>query len=556
MKEIFSQFLEEAIEKLQKEKIWPVFALPVIELSYPTHKEHGDVSSNIALRLSKVLKMSPMHIGEQLARLLQKNTALQDVCDRVALIPPGFLNFHFNTAIVMQELGRILDAKKTFGSSKIGRGKRVTVEFISANPTGPLTLPNARGGFAGDTLANVLRMQGYAVKKEYYINDIGNQIDLLAESVVRRYLQSKGISVEYPEHLYQGEYIHDIARQLKLKITRAQLEQEDAIRKIAETIRDEVLTMSIHDIQRVIKEKMGIQYHYWFRESSLYTKINLKSFLQQLEKDGLVYKQDEAFWFATKKFGDDKDRVIVKMNGAQTYFLSDILYLRKRLIVDTYDRKILFLGADHHGYVKRFQAVAKAFGAAGKLDIVIMQMAKLLKDGKEVRMSKRKGTFVTIEEVIDEVGTDVARFFFLMYASDTHLDFNMNLAKEQSEKNPVYYVQYAFVRIASIERELKKRFARLKRSEIKTMTHEAEKELVKKLSELPEIMQEVSKSYELHLLPLYAISVAKAFHNFYTQCRVIEDTGVNVIRAYILQATKQVLRTVLETMGVTTPEKM
>ena len=563
MKDTVQNIVNGVVKAMIDKGVWPKFAVPEIEVSYPTEKEHGHISTNFAMRIAKILKKSPIVIAQEFVDFFQdpKNAAKGDWQRwfeevKASAVAPGFINFVFQEPYLLLRLKRIISEGKKFGTSHLGANKKILIEFISANPTGPLTLANGRGGFCGDTLANALAFTGHTVTREYYLNDVGNQIATLAESVTRKYLQLHGITVDFPEGLYQGAYIEDLAAKLDLKITRKKLEEPDAIATLAAEIQKPVLDGMVKEITRVIETKMRIHYDEWFRESSLYADTTPVKFAAELVKQGLAYEKDGATWFNTTKYGDDKDRVILKKDGNQTYFMSDVRYLMKRLLDQGYDEKILILGADHHGYVKRQQAIAQAIGRAGKLKIPLMQLVKLVRGGQEVRMSKRKGNFVEIEEVLDEVGTDVARFFFLMYSNDTHMTFDLDLAKEQSEKNPVFYIQYAYARIRSIEREMAKRG--IGASDIKAdgFTDPAETALLLELLKFPEVVTHVAQTFATHKLPLFALDLARQFHSFYSHCRVIDETKLHGTRALLLQATKQVLESVLGLMGITAPDKM
>ncbi|OGY84532.1 MAG: arginine--tRNA ligase, partial [Candidatus Kerfeldbacteria bacterium RIFCSPHIGHO2_12_FULL_48_17] len=531
MKDTVQNIVNGVVKAMIDKGVWPKFAVPEIEVSYPTEKEHGHISTNFAMRIAKILKKSPIVIAQEFVDFFQdpKNAAKGDWQRwfeevKASAVAPGFINFVFQEPYLLLRLKRIISEGKKFGTSHLGANKKILIEFISANPTGPLTLANGRGGFCGDTLANALAFTGHTVTREYYLNDVGNQIATLAESVTRKYLQLHGITVDFPEGLYQGAYIEDLAAKLDLKITRKKLEEPDAIATLAAEIQKPVLDGMVKEITRVIETKMRIHYDEWFRESSLYADTTPVKFAAELVKQGLAYEKDGATWFNTTKYGDDKDRVILKKDGNQTYFMSDVRYLMKRLLDQGYDEKILILGADHHGYVKRQQAIAQAIGRAGKLKIPLMQLVKLVRGGQEVRMSKRKGNFVEIEEVLDEVGTDVARFFFLMYSNDTHMTFDLDLAKEQSEKNPVFYIQYAYARIRSIEREMAKRG--IGASDIKAdgFTDPAETALLLELLKFPEVVTHVAQTFATHKLPLFALDLARQFHSFYSHCRVIDET--------------------------------
>lgn len=518
-------------------------------IGFPREFKFGDFTTNVAMQLAGRVNVDPLTITELLIERLQP--ALKSTFSKIESIPPGYINFYFAKPWLNRQMGRVLREKQKFGRSTIGKNEKVMIEFISANPTGPLTLGNGRGGFFGDVLGNVLRVTGHKVRKEYYMNDIGKQVDILAESVTRRSLQLQGINVTYPENCYQGGYITDLAARLKLENVR--LSNLDTIKQ---KVKVEVLRWMIDDIRTTVRDILGIKFDYWFRESSLYGRGKIEQLKKILAEKDLAYVEDGALWFASEQFGDDKDRVLVKNTGESTYFLSDIAYHQNKFVERKFDRVIDVWGADHHGYVKRLQVAVRAIGIEKPLDIVIMQLVRLMKNGQEVRMSKRTGTFVTLKELVKEVGLDVTRFFFLMRAPNTHMDFDMDLAKDTSEKNPVYYVQYAHARIANI-------FAKIRESQPRwapkgpiDLRHVAELNLARRIAQYPDILVEVARSSDVHRLPYYAIELADAFHGLYDELRVIDNGVVDESRARLAAATKIVLGSVLSLMGIAAPERM
>ncbi|MBU0670605.1 arginine--tRNA ligase, partial [Patescibacteria group bacterium] len=409
---------------------------------------------------------------------------------------------------------------------------------------------NGRGGFTGDVLTNVLRKEGYKPYKEYYINDFGKQIETLGESVIRRYFQSQGVKVYFPEELYQGEYIKDLAEEIK--IDDFNISDKKKFARVKDKVKKEALEKMIKNTQDVLQKKCGIKYNQWFRESFLYEDNAQEKALDKLKKKDLIYVKEGAVWFKSMQFGDDKDRVVIKKDGNPTYFFSDILYMENRLMKRKYSKVIMILGADHHGDIARLKAAAEILDKKDALDVIIYQNVRLIFKGKELKMSKRKGVFVTLDELVDEVGIDAMRFFFLMNSLDKHMDFDISLAKEKSDKNPVYYVQYAHARIYSILEKIKKAEP-AKKIELREAS---EKALLNEIIKFPDILEEVATTYEVHKLPFYSIEIARKFHNFYNQCRVIEDEKVNASRVELIKATKEVLENVLALMGVSAPKKM
>jgi len=521
-----------------------------VALDYPKEAKHGDYATNVAFQLVSLLGESPMVIGN---KIITGGLKISGV-DRAEVLPPGFINFYLNPSWLGKRINLILAEGKDFGNSKLGKGKKVQIEFISANPTGPLHVGNGRGAFTGDTLANVLTKVGYKVQREYYVNDIGKQVDRLAESVTRRYLQQQKISVDFPDYCYQGKYIDKLAKKLNLhkyKLTNINL--------LKARIKYRALQMMIKDLKKIVTEKLKIDFDNWFSEKSLYKAGTVDNMLHILKKQDLLYKKEGAIWLKTSQFGDEKDRVVIKADEKQTYFLSDIAYLWDKLAVRKFDKVIDIWGADHHGYVKRMMAVLEALGFAGKFDVIIVQLVRLMEGGVEIRMSKRSGTYVTLESLVDEVGLSAARYFFLMHAADTHMDFDMTLAKKKSEKNPVYYVQYAHARICSIMKKVQKEIKIEKKKNLpKTiyLRENPEINLAKTLIQFPEVLEAVAQNYQVNKLPLYASELATAFHNFYNKCRVIEAEGVNNSRLRLIEASQIVLAETLKVMGIEAPTKM
>ncbi len=487
-----------------------------IRVDRPERKELGDYSTNIAL---KIKKPATEIVGSFQSPLLE----------RVEIKEPGFINFFLSKEYLQKQVGAILKEKEKFGGLKIGKGKKMNVEFISANPTGPLTLGNGRGGFCGDVLASILEKAGHKVTREYYINDTGEQIKKLGHSVI-------GDS----QAVYQGKYIEDL---------RKRIPGSDP-KKVGEAAANLVLEKMI----RPTVKKMRIDFDTWFSEKSLYRGEKVNKILDFLKKKELTYESEGALWFKSTKFGDDKDRVLVKAGGEMTYLASDVAYLQDKF-ARGFQKLIFFWGADHYGYVDRVKAAAEALGhSKEELDIIVMQLVRLIQNGQEVRMSKRTGTYVALDELIDEVGLDVARFFFLSRSADTHLNFDLNLAKEQSEKNPVYYVQYAHARICSILCKSKMKEAK---PQSNLLCHPSELKLIKQLIRFPEIIEDTAKDYQVQRLPQYAVDLATVFHQFYRDCQVLSE-NIHLARARLalISATQIVLKSVLSLMGISAPEKM
>ncbi|OGG87358.1 arginine--tRNA ligase [Candidatus Kuenenbacteria bacterium RIFCSPHIGHO2_02_FULL_39_13] len=511
------------------------------QVAYPLQSELGDYACNVAMVLAKKFKKNPLEIGQDIAGELDtpsltlplsKGERKNKLFEKIEAAKPGFINFYLSEKTLKKTLGEILKKKDKYGEVKADKKLKIQVEFISANPTGPLTLANGRGGFSGDVLANVLSLAGHKVAREYLVNNWGNQVKILGHSI----LGDK-------EAEYSGEYINQLAKQIK---------------------GDDALAVGLKGAEIILKKyikpavkKMGIKFDHWFFEKELHKKGKIDKMLEELKKKNLVYEQDGALWLKTAEMreSDDKDRVLIKSNGDKTYFLADIAYHWNKFHERKFDKAINLWGADHHGYVPRMKSAMELIGYGGKLEILLMQMMRLIKNGKEVRMSKRKGMYVTMDELINEVGLDVTRFFFLMHATNKAMDFDLILAKEKSEKNPVFYVQYGHARICSIIKKSRGKLG-IPTEASGQKLQPTEKELIKELIKWPELIQEVAENYEVHKLPFYAIALADKFHNFYENCRVIDNNRVIKYRLDLIKAVKQVLENVLKTLGVSAPEKM
>ena len=518
------------------------------------NKNQGDYTSNVAFALSKIFppkvdqpraeKKSSQAIAEYLVDKLKKQKT-KDFSKIEA--QNGFINFFLSEECLKHQLEEILKKKNKYGNSNIGENYETQIEFISANPTGPLTIGNGRGGFYGDALANILKTQGYKVTREFYVNDRGGQILALGRSI--KLVQGEKLNLEKTEldNLYNGDYINDLAKKIDKNLS-----VEEAGHKAVSLI------LSAY-IKPVIK-KLKIKYNVWFSEKSLYRNGIYKKIMGDLMQKDLIYEKDGATWIKTSKLGDSEDRVLIKSNGDETYFMSDILYHLNKFQIRKFDKVIDIWGADHHGDMLRLSGVLKVLGIdLERLIILLNQFVRLVSGGKEFKFSKRAGTFITLEELVDEVGLDAARFFFLMYSLNTHMDFDMALAKERSQKNPVYYVQYAHARIASILAKIKNQKSKIKitKQNLKLLNTKPELNLIRKLIEYPEILSEIAKNYEIHRLPRYALELAREFHNFYEKERVItEDKKLTSARLALITATKIVLANTLNLMGIKTPDKM
>jgi len=532
LKDDIKDLIKGSIEDLQEQKEFPVFEIPQIPVDYPREKSHGDYSSGVALQLVKNINKRPIEIATLLAK--QLNVLSGDVFEKIEAVQPGFINFFIKKEYLQNQVKQILKQKEKFGNLDIGENKKVNVEFISANPTGPLTLGNGRGGFCGDVLANVLAKAGYRVTREYYINDRGEQIIKLGHSVLMD-----------SEAVYKGDYIEKLNE--KFVSRNSTISPEKVGDRAAKYILEEMLKPAI--------KRMGVKFDVWFSEKTLYEDGSVDRAIKELTAKEYTYISEGAIWFKSKDIDDDKDRVLIRADGIRTYFASDIAYLINKFNRG-FDKLFFFLGADHYGYVARLRAAVEVLGyKKEQVEAIVMQLVRLFKDGQEVRMSKREGTYITMDELLDEVSVDAARFFFLMRGANTHLNFDMNLAKEQSSKNPVYYVQYGHARISSILRKQKPSL--LSRPDFKLLKEKEELDLIKQLIKITEVVESISQDYQVQRLTQYSTELADAFHQFYEKCRVIsEDKKLTQARLALVLATKIVLKNTLSLMGISAPESM
>ena len=528
--------------------------LPEFVLEVPREKEHGDFATNIAMLMARQARMSPRQAAEILNGYLDiEGTWVA----KIEIAGPGFINFYLKSSWVYVVLPQIQEQGEQYGNSDTGQGKKVQVEFVSANPTGLLHMGNARGAALGDTMASLLQAAGFDVTREFYINDTGNQIENFGKSLEVRYYQLLGNDVPFPAEGYHGQDIIDTIKGLIEKDGDKYLRMEEGVRR--ELFIKYALNEKLQAIKNTL-EQFGVEYNVWFSEQSLHEAGAIKAVLDELRNKGYIYENEGALWFKTTEFGDEKDEVVVRSNGIPTYFAADIAY-HKNKFERGFNRVINIWGADHHGHVKRLKGAMKALGYdPGNLDIVIMQLVRLLKGGEIVRMSKRSGEFITLEDLISEVGKDAARYFFVMRSAESHLDFDMDLAKSQSSDNPIFYIQYAYARICSIFRQLTEKGSVIpKASECNPalLKEEAELELIRKLVDFPVEVFEAAVNLEPNRVARYAHELAGLFHSFYNNHRVmVDDIELQKSRLVLLQCTQIVVRRALELLGLTAPESM
>ncbi len=520
-----------------------------IVVDYPKSEQFGDYTSNIAMILAKKVGKSPMEIAEMLSLAISNQSSKILFIEKVEVVAPGYLNFYLSEKFLQEIVEKINTEKENFGNSEIGKGIKINNEFISANPTGPLTVGNGRGGFYGDSLTRVLKKAGFEAVSEYYVNDAGEQLMKLGHSVLKD-----------EEAVYGGEYIEALHDKFAKNIS---VEKESLQEGFVRSVGIDAAKIVLEEyIKPTTKDKMQISFDSWMSEQKLYDDGFVDRAIELLKNKELTFELDGALWLKTTDFGDDKDRVLVKSNGQKTYFASDCGYILNKMDRG-FSRIIESWGADHHGYIARFKAAAMALGFVGDLKFLIVQLVKIVKDGKEVRMSKRAGNVVLIDDLISEIGHDVTRFFFLMYSPDTHMNFDLGLAKERSAKNPVFYVQYAHARIFSILTKASDagifnfKFPILNDG-IGLLIHEKELSLMKELNKFPALVEEIAESYEVHKLPQYAMKLADKFHSFYAACKVIDEDNAELTNArlFLINAVRIVLAETLELIGVSAPEKM
>jgi len=546
---------------------------------------HGDFASNIAMQLAKAAKRKPRELAQAIVAALPAS----DLVAKVEIAGPGFINFFVSSAGYHQELLRVLDEGAAYGRSRMGAGQRVIVEFVSANPTGPLHVGHGRHAAFGATLANLLDAAGYSVHREYYINDAGRQMEILAASVWLRYLECFGEQFPFPSNGYRGDYLHPIADKL------VEVAGRTLVRPAAEIFRDlppdapagdkdtyidavierakamlgedgfrQAFKLALDDILADIRqdlEEFGVRYDEWFSERSLATNGAIDRALERLRKNGVVYEKDGAQWFRATDFGDEKDRVVVRENGLKTYFASDIAYhLQKR--ERGFDKLVDVLGADHHGYIARVRAGLVAMGEPGdSLEVRLVQFVTLYRGGEKVQMSTRSGEFITLRELRREVGNDAARFFYVMRSNDQHLDFDLQLATSHSNENPVYYIQYAHARVCSVLRQMREKGfeydAARGRAALARLTESHEQALLASISRFPEVVEMAAELRAPHALVHYLRDVANDFHTYYNAHQfLVEDAELRDARVTLVQGMRQVVRNGLGLLGVSAPEAM
>jgi arginyl-tRNA synthetase len=530
--------------------------LKSFDLDIPKEKEFGHLSSNIAMRLAGVARKSPQEIAKGIVAKLK--TDASSCIKEVQVKGAGFINIFLKDEVFFEYLRSINSRDKGRDRFELGKGQRALIEFVSANPTGPLSVAHARQAAVGDALANILFLAGYEVSREYYLNDEGNQINILGRSIGLRYAELCGELGDYPENYYQGSYITDLARELM-----QDEESRDALAKCGGPSRDAIfLSFGVERILKVIKEELddfGVRFDVWYSQKALGESGKIEKALEFLKMQGYIYEAEGAVWFKSTVFGDDKDRVVRKSDGSYTYLAPDIAY-HKDKFERGFKKLINLWGPDHHGYIPRMKAAVRAMGRdADALDVVIVQLATLFRSGEPVSMSTRKGQYVTLREVLTEVGRDASRFFFLMRKTDSHLDFDLELAKKQTSENPVFYVQYAHARIAGIlaAADEVKAAALQAQPDLALLKEEEEKDLMRTLFEFGYCLEVCARQLDPYSLTAYLQSLSAAFHRFYDKHKVLSgDPDLTQARLFLIRAVKIILANGLKIIGVASPERM
>ncbi len=555
MQDNIKGIIDEALHSCKETGTVNFTDIPEFVIEVPREKGHGDFACNAAMLMAKQAKMAPRQIAERIVEAIdQKNQALY--IEKIEVAGAGFINIHLNNhwlydiPVLVRKLG------DNYGSNP-PTGEKIQVEFVSANPTGNLHMGNARGGAIGDTLANILKMAGHIVEREFYINDAGNQIEIFAESLEVRYLQLTGHDVPFPDHGYAGQDVVDTVKEIirEHKDSLLELPQVDRRKYMAEY----AIAKKVQYIEETL-QRFGINYDIWFSEKALHQENKINEVLKSLETKGYIYESEGAWWFKSTLFGDEKDEVVMRSNGLPTYFAADIAYHK-----DKFDRgfnKVINIwGADHHGHVARMKGAVKALGYDPEnLDILLMQLVRLYRGGNIVKMSKRTGTLVTLDELIEEVGKDAARFFFVMRSPDSHLDFDLELAKKQSQDNPVYYVQYAHARICSIFRQADAAgiiMPSIENIDPSPLKATEELDILRKIADFPEEIMIASRTMAPHRIARYVMDLAGLFHSFYNSHRVLNDNQeLQNARLLLMDITRITIKNSLSILGVSAPEQM
>ena len=548
------QLVAQALEAARQETVLQLETIPEIQVERPGNSEHGDFATNLPLRLARATRINPL----ELAQSLSAHIATGDVIERVEAAPPGFINFYLRESWLQQQVEVVRQAGSEYGNSSSGQGRKIMVEFVSVNPTGPVHVGHTRGAVLGSALANILDAAGYDVTREYYVNDAGNQMQLFYRSVLAAYKKTLGREAEMPEKGYEGEYIFDLAKEIaESEGTRfLDLNEGQALREIGDIGREKMVDTIRDDLFAI-----GVEFDNWFSERTLFQNGDYDAAIGLLHDNHYLSERDGAVWFNSTMLGDDKDNVVVRSSGEPTYFASDIAYHYNKFLQRSYDSVVNIWGADHQGHVPRMKSAVEALGIERtRLTVLISQMVTLKSEGEVLRVSKRTGNLVTLKELAEEVGTDACRFFFLARTPSTQMEFDLELAKKESSENPVYYVQYAHARNTSILSLARERNIDWSQGDVSLLTHPAELELIRAMLQFPELVDQMAENLEPHHLPHYATGLANSFHNFYENCRVVssndDDVAMTSARLKLVESAQIVFHRSLDLMGMTAPERM
>lgn len=554
IRENIAQLVRQALADAQTADALPSVAVDEVAIERPQNPEHGDFASSLPLKLARPMRMNPLQIAERIAERIPHDGLLQSA----SVARPGFINFALSQDWLQRQVDTIRRAGGAFGGIDAGGGQRVQIEFVSANPVGPLHIAHARGGVIGSALANVLQAAGYDVTREYYFNDAGAQIGHFSRTLLARYKQQCGISAEVPSDGYHAEYMIDLAAEIHAEQGDAllALPEPDALQSLGEIGIAKFMARIRQDLQA-----LRIDYDEWFNEVTLFANGQFERAMALLRERGYITEREGAVWFASTALGDEKDKVMVRSNGVPTYFASDVAYHYNKFFERSFDKVVNIWGADHQGHALFMKALVAALGMpADKLKLIINQLVTLKRGGETVRLSKRSGDIITLREVVEEVGADACRYFFLSRAADSQMDFDLELAKRQSQENPVYYIQYAHARIAGILRLAAERGIDHADGDLSLLTHPAELALIRKMLTLPEMIDMMARNFEAHHLPHYAYETATAFHLFYQNCRVVsgveDEAELSKARIKLAEAAKITLARCLTLMTMDAPESM
>ena len=543
-----------SLEQARSDGLLQLETVPDVQLERPSNPQHGDFATSLPLRLARATRINPLQLAEELVKLIPAGEQVQ----RVEAAPPGFINFYLRDSWIQQQVDAVRAAGSEYGNLDIGSGQRMMVEFVSVNPTGPVHVGHTRGAVLGSALANILSAAGYDVTREYYVNDAGSQMEAFYRSVFARYQQALGRDADMPANGYVGDYVTDLAREiLTAEGSRfSDLDEEQALKDIGAHARDKMVALIRGDLERI-----GVVFDSWFSEGSLYQDGEYDEAVGLLRGKDYLSQREGALWFNSTTLGDDKDNVVVRSTGEPTYFASDIAYHYNKFIRRGFDGVVNIWGADHQGHVPRLRLAVAALGIdADRLTVLISQMVTLKRGQELVRASKRAGEFVTLRELADEVGIDACRYFFLARSPSTHMEFDLELAKQESNDNPVYYVQYAHARNSGILNLARSQDLDWSQGDVTLLDHPSELALIRNMLRFPELIAHMARTLEPHHLPHYTMELATAFHWFYENCRVIssnpEDRQVSLARLKLVESAQVVFRRSLELMGMTAPERM